>query len=329
MKITGFLYPEILLSGIILLILFWVFLYFKKPQKNFWNISLVREVYWFQSLWMYTYMIFLTLMSVCFLLLLASPQQSQSQETVKRNGIDIEIVFDVSYSMIATDIVPSRIEVAKRVFIDFVSQLENDRVWLILFAGKPFQSVPLSYDYDFLQSFIAWMDVDTIDQSRSRLQWTAIGDGLVLASDILEDETEREKVIILITDGEANRWVEPATALKLLKEKWIKTYTIWVGKDWENTITIPTLFWPQKTLISGLDEEILKKITDETGWKYFRADSPEAFANIVKTISELEKKPLETEVYIYQRERIIEIFLLWMFLYFSIFGIFFIKKIRF
>ena len=329
MKITSFAYPEIFAWGLVLLVIICMLLFFRKKQKNFWDMSLIQEIYWKISIWYGIYILFLLLLSLCFVVLLASPQQSESLKKIKKNGVDIEIVFDLSYSMIATDIRPSRIEVAKQVFIDFVSELETDRVGLILFAGKPFQSVPLSYDYDFLKDFISKMNIETIDQSRQKFQGTAIGDGLVLASDILSsDDSDREKVIILITDGEANRGVEPALALKYLVEKWIKTYTIWVGKDGDNTIEIPTPFGLQKTLVSGIDEVILKKIASETWGEYFRADSPEAFSNIVQTIAELEKRPLETEVYTLQKERIIEIFILGILLYLGIMWIFFIKKIK-
>lgn len=329
MGITHFAYPEILVWGLLLVWGVFIFLYFSKKQENFWDLSLIQEVYGSTSWWYRGYILLLLFFSMCFIALFASPQQSESLEKIKKNGVDIEIVFDVSYSMIATDIKPSRIEVAKQVFIDFIWELETDRVGLILFAGKPFQSIPLTYDYNFLKDFISDMSVETIDQSRQRLQGTAIWDGLVLASDILsQDDSDREKVIILITDGEANRGVEPAIALKYLIEKWIKTYTIWVGKEGDNTIEIPTAFGLQRTLVSGIDEAILKKIASETWWQYFRADSPEAFSSIVQTIAELEKRSLETEAYTLQQERIIEIFILWLCFYLGILWIFFIKKIR-
>ena len=76
--------------------------------------------------------------------------------------------------MIPTDIFPSRIEVAKQVLVSFIGELTQDRVGLILFAGKAFQSIPLSYDYAFLQEFMSDMSVDTIEQSYQHLQGTAI-----------------------------------------------------------------------------------------------------------------------------------------------------------
>lgn len=260
---------------------------------------------------------------------LSGPYLQNTYETVKREGIDIEIVLDVSYSMIATDILPSRIEVAKSWFVEFISWLESDRVGLILFSWKPFQSVPLSYDYDFLADFVSETSVEIIDQSNPRLQGTAIWDALLLASDVLSDDTQREKVIILITDGEANKWIDPSLALKLLKEKGIKTYTIWVWKDDVTTIraeVAPGFF--QNIEIWGLDEEILTRIASETWWEYYRADSRTAFTQILERISELEKKELEIEqrVLNYSLNHVVALFLVFC-LFFLSFCIF-IKNTR-
>jgi len=212
-----------------------------------------------------------------------------------------------------------------------VSWLNSDRVWLILFAGKPFQSVPLSYDYAFLEKFINDLSVDTLDQWNSRIQWTAIWDALVLAGWILnKQENEREKIIILITDGEANRGVKPEISLKLLKDKDIKTYTIWVGKDEETFIDIvlPGGFI-QKTPVWGLDEEILKKIADETWWEYFRADSPEAFKEILKTIEKLEKREDSYESYIFHSSILHIVMLIMLVPFLGLMYFVFIKKVHF
>ncbi len=331
MRIDGFIFPEILLICAILIFICAVLFFVYRPKENFWDLELIREIYGYQSWWYRWYVFLLLISTIGFALLLAEPYESLKKEKIKKNGIDIEIVFDLSYSMIAKDLKPNRLEVAKSVFVDFVSQLKTDRVWLILFAWKPFQSVPLSYDYDFLKSFITEIDMETIDQWRWWLQGTAIGDGLVLASDVLlRDTTDREKVIILITDGEANVWVKPEVALKLLKDKGIKTYTIWVGKDKQSSIDVVNpLGFGQRILVWWLDEKILKKIAKETGGKYFRADSPEAFKNIVSTIAKLEKKPLETELYSFQQEASKEIILIMFFVLSLVSWVYFVKKIRF
>ena len=252
------------------------------------------------------------------------------KQIVNKEGIDIQIVLDMSYSMIAEDIKPRRIDAAKTMLAKFVWEIHSDRVGIILFSWKPFQSVPLTYDYNFLKNFISDISVDIVNQStNTELAGTALWDGLILASDILSrDNPEREKVIILITDGEANKWVEPELALRLLKQEGIKTYTIWVWKWEETTITIPVWNYVQKVLISWVDEEILKKISNETGAAYFRADSSGTFQKILETIAQLEKTELEYEIYTSKKSHNILLLLIILSLLWTLSYIYFYKKIQ-
>lgn len=247
--------------------------------------------------------------SICSIILLSWLFSNIEKQIVKKEGIDIQIVLDMSYSMIAEDIQPRRIDAAKQMLSNFIGEINSDRVGVILFSGKPFQSVPLTYDYDFLQDFIWAISVDIVNQSTNiDLAGTALWDGLVLASDVLSrDYPEREKVIILITDGEANKWVEPELALRLLKQEGIKTYTIWVWKWEETTINVPIGNFVQQITISWVDEEILRKISDETGAEYFKADSSDTFKQILDTIAQLEKTELEYEIYNTQKSQSIVI----------------------
>lgn len=293
--------------------------------------DLLREIYRRQSLWYSLYVTLIISITLLFCLLLAWPYVSQKTQKEIKNGVDISLVFDVSYSMIATDIFPSRIEVAKQVLGSFIGELTQDRVGLILFAGKAFQSVPLSYDYAFLQDFIAEMGVDTIEQSYGHLQGTAIGDALVMAAGTLtEQQDSREKVIVFITDGEANKGVDPKLALKLLKEKNIKTYTIGVGKSEQTSITVPGLWgFPQKVLVSGVDEELLQKIATETGGKYFKAESKSTFQEVLRKIALLEKKPLLREYEQFQVSLLRPLSLLVLFFLLGILGLLYFKHFRY
>lgn len=322
--------PFFLIIAIIFIIIFAMYYFLNKPKQNFIDIELIQEIYKGQSLWYRSYIFLLLTISMLMFFLFSWLYLENGKQIIKKNGIDIEIVFDVSYSMIAQDIKPNRLEVAKWVFWDFVSNLTSDRVGLILFAGKPFQSTPLTYDYWFLKSFISDISVDTLYQWNSQLQWTAIWDGLVLAADILTShENQREKIIILITDGEANKWVKPELALKFLKDKKIKTYTIWVWKDEETTIVIPsTMGFSQQMLVWPVDEEILIKIANETWGRYFRADSKKSLSEILEIIWKLEKKELELETYIFYEDKSYIILLLLLLLYIPLFLIVFFKKIH-
>ncbi len=330
MNIDGYTSPEFLIIGCILLLVFFGVLFWWNAQQNFWEMSLLRQVYKHESWWWRVFLLSAWMIFLGYAMLFAGPYHDVQTETVKKNGVDIEIVLDVSYSMIADDIAPSRIAVAKTMLQKLVGELDNDRVWVIFFSGKPFSSSPLTYDYTFIKQLLENVWVETIDQRLQNLQWTAIGDGLLLAADTLsQDDSHREKIIILLTDGEANRGIDPKMALKLLKSQDIKTYTIWVGKDEETMINIIDTYGNiQKILVGWIDEPLLQKIAQETGWKYFRADSAESFAQIVDTIAQLEKKPLETEVYSLKYPAI-KMILLCMFLCFWVFGyIIFFKHIR-
>lgn len=157
LSLYGFSQP---LWFVVYAILLLIFLYVSQkytPIPNFIALDLIAALSQ-KSSWMYRAYIFLLLfLSFIIICMLAGPYKNYSIETQKKNGVDIEIVFDLSYSMIATDITPSRIEVAKKVLHDFIGELSSDRVGMVLFAGQAFASVPLTYDYDFLQEFIKQM----------------------------------------------------------------------------------------------------------------------------------------------------------------------------
>jgi len=307
-----------------------LYVFFWKGKKyNFSGVSDITQVYGTSAL-SYKVFVFLVVgITFLFGVLFSIPVNIIEKEKVKKDGIDIQIIFDVSYSMIAEDITPSRIEVAKKVVSDFTGKLQADRLWVILFAGKPFTSIPLSFDYNFIQSFLEDVNVGTINQDYPQLAWTAIGDALVLGADVLlQEEKQREKIIILLTDGEANRGLDPLVALSYLKEKGIKTYTIGVGKDDTTFIHLTDNVWfIQKIQVWGVDEQTLEKISLETGGKYYRADSKESLSRIFADISELEKSEIEVESLQVYTPKFTEILLGMLLLYLGIGFIIFRKNI--
>lgn len=122
---------------------------------------------------------------------------------------DIMIVFDISLSMLAEDISPSRITVAKSVVRDFISERQSDRIGLIIFAGKPFISVPFSTDYSGISSIVSGLSPDLIRQDLPGLSGTNIGDALLLANMAYSGSRSQAKSIILLTDGRANIGIDP------------------------------------------------------------------------------------------------------------------------
>jgi len=313
-------------------IFFGIIIYLRLHPKNinFSNIQLVKKVYGTTNLWQYIFNISIFFISFLSILLISGVYGNFEKQIIKKQGIDIQIVLDMSYSMIAEDIKPRRIDAAKLMLSQFVWEIDSDRIGIILFSGKPFQSVPLTYDYDFLQDFIANISVDIVNQSSNvELAGTALWDGLVLASDaLIREYPEREKVIILLTDGEANKWVEPELALRLLKQEWIKTYTIGVGKWEDTTISIPIWNFIQQIQVSGVDEEILQKISNETWAKYYRADSSQALSEVLWSIAKLEKSEIEYEIYNSKQQYDILILLLIITFFLPVMYLYFYKNIR-
>jgi Ca-activated chloride channel family protein len=203
--------------------------------------------------------------------------------------------------MLAEDMKPSRLEVSKKIIWEFVGGLKNDRVWVTIFAGKPFVSLPLNFDYNVTRKIIWDISVDTIDQRTFRMQGTAIWDALVLAWESFDIDDNREKIIILLTDGEANKWLQPMAAVQYLKWKLgdrVKLYTIWIGW-WEKTFVVldDWFWWKNKIEVAWVDEKKLQDIAWVTGWKYFRASDEKSMESIFETIGKLEKHELETEYF--------------------------------
>jgi len=302
-----FLYIEyfFLLVPIILIL---ILSYFKWWKANeFWPIKDLKTVFKNNSFYYKLYYIILAIILWLFISIFAKPVQEDIIEKVNKNWIDIQIVLDVSYSMIAEDLKPNRLEVAKDVLEEFMWKINSDRVWIIVYAWKTFTSLPLSFDYNIIKNVIDKINVNIINQKYSYMQWTAMWDALVLAWKTFTEDNNREKVIILLTDWEANRWIPVLLALKYLKEevnKNIKVYTIWIWWDKETKIKLVNNFWwIQELPIAWVDEKILKVIASETNWKYFRARDRDTFKKIFETISKLEKKELVSETIKLNKEK--------------------------
>ena len=301
-----FLKPIFLYVWFFGLFLLAVLLYFShKKQIQARSSKLIDD---FHNAWFWLFNIFFSFkyiliiaVYITFITLFADPNYLNIKEKIQKDWIDIVIALDISKSMEAEDLQPNRITAAKQVIWDFVKEVWSDRLWLVVFAWKPYSSIPLTYDYRLITEVVAELSTDTLNQNISGLDWTAIWDALLLSSTILEWEEEdqaidREKIIILLTDGDANRWVDPLLAAELLKSKKTKTYTIWVGsKEW-GTIAIQNWPFRQTQQIAPLNETTLREIASLSNWKFFRATDNNSLEDIFLEISKLEKTELETEI---------------------------------
>ncbi len=275
------------------------YLFFRNKNKiNFAFFEDLKEIYKRNSYYYYSFFILLFFISLFYVIILANPNKQNSSEIVKRNWVDIVMVFDISYSMEAEDLKPNRIQVARDVISNFLWSLKADRVWVVVFSGKPFISIPLTFDYEFLWEYVKSISTSTIDQNNGNLQWTALWDAMLMWSFLFDEKSkDREKVMIIVTDWEANKWLTPTLALKQLKDKWIKTHTIGIWWLEKTFVYVNDIFWNRlKVEIWWIDEVTLKKIANETWGKYYIALNKEIFEEIFKEIDKLDKKEIAVEI---------------------------------
>ncbi len=233
--------------------------------------------------------IFRLLAVTCIIIALAKPQTRNEQDKAEGEGIDIVLGIDVSGSMTAQDLLPNRLEAAKKVAIDFVSKRSTDRIGIVIFAGESFTQCPLTTDQQVLISAISNI------RNGLLLDGTAIGSGLGTSVDRVKAGSSKSKIVVLLTDGENNGGlIDPKTAKEIAKSFGIKVYTIGVGTDGTAPQPVNNGFGVvmQNQKVS-IDEKLLTEIAVQTGGKYFRAKDNTSLETIYATIDELEKSKVE------------------------------------
>ena len=212
---------------------------------------------------------FLALLAMTFgIVALTQPQWGFHWEEIKRVGVDIIVAIDVSESMLAEDVKPSRLKRAKREVFDLIEMLEGDRIGLIVFAGTSFVQCPLTLDYGACKMFLDYIDTDLIP-----VPGTALADAIRTATASFSKRERKSKALILITDGEDHEG-EPIEAAKEAKQEGIKIFPIGVGR--KEGVPIPLRggsggFKKDRQgdmVITHLDETTLQKIALETGGSY-------------------------------------------------------------
>lgn len=233
----------------------------------------------------------------CLILALARPQKRNDDQRTEGEGIDIVLCMDVSGSMGSRDILPSRMEVAKEMAIEFVESRPVDRIGLVIFSGESFTQCPITTDKRTLVT-----QIQTLESRRYLKDGTVIGEGLATSVDRLAKSKAKSRVIILITDGKEDapdtRLIDPLTALEIAKTQGIRVYTIGVGAmpstiiEQTETAGRPA---PRNPAIDFIDEQLLRRIAEETGGRYFRARDKEGLRNTYSQIDKMEKSKVEVQ----------------------------------
>ncbi len=236
------------------------------------------------------------LILLLLIIALAGPRTGISYQQVQTSGIDIMMVLDISSSMKSLDFEPkNRLDMAKEVVADFIDKRVNDRLGLVVFSGGAFTQCPLTIDHELLKSLLEKVRIGMIEDG------TAIGNALAVGVSRLLDSTAKSKVIILLTDGENNRGaIAPVDAAKLAADNYIKVYTIGAGKEGRAKIEreLPD---GRKVMMEAevkIDEEVLTKIAETTGGKYFRAHNTESLREIYKIINDMETTVIKPKFFV-------------------------------
>ena len=227
---------------------------------------------------------------------LARPQSHNSWGTKETEGIDIMLSMDVSTSMLAQDLKPNRIEAAKNVAAEFISDRENDNIGLTIFAGEAFTQCPMTTDHQSLLNML--MDVRTDLAERGLIQdGTAIGMGLANAVARLKDSKTKSKVVILLTDGSNNMGdISPLTAAQIAKSYGIRVYTIAIGS--KSLAPYPVNVAGSVRYVNlraDIDTETLRKIAQMADGNFYRATNTSELKKIYRDIDKLEKTRLNTK----------------------------------
>jgi Ca-activated chloride channel family protein len=215
-----------------------------------------------------------------------------SNRTKTTKGIDIVMAIDVSGSMLAKDLKPDRMQALKKLAAEFVEERPNDRIGLVVYASEAYTKTPVTSDKAVILDAIRSIKYDNV-----LVDGTGIGMGLATAVNRLKDSKAKSKVVILMTDGVNNAgFIEPDTASDIAKQYGIKVYTIGIGTN--GMAMFPYAIAPNGKFLFQMmkveiDEQMMKKIANNTGGKYFRATSNSKLAEIYATINKLETTEIE------------------------------------
>jgi Ca-activated chloride channel family protein len=207
---------------------------------------------------------------------LARPQSTRGSDRIRHEGIDIVIALDLSDSMKSGDIPPNRLRAAQMVIDDFIRRRPHDRIGLVVFGAKASTVSPLTMDHGVLRTLMMRLRLGVMDGSK-----TAIGAGLGVALNRLDDSEASSKIVVLLTDGVHNAdGLDPDSAAEEAAKKSVRVYTILMGQG----------------LVGGepIDAAQLERIASITGgYAYTAVDADALLGSFQDLLDKLERSTIE------------------------------------
>lgn len=243
----------------------------------------------------------LMLLSLALLIIaLARPQWGSEVREINQEGLQVMIALDVSQSMLAQDIKPTRLERAKLEIADLMNQLDGDEIGLVLFSGASFIQVPLTSDYYTALSYLESADPGVISRPG-----TVIGDAIRTAMFGYDPNLSSQKVLIIMTDGEDHE-TDPIAAAEEVASEGVLIYTIGFGTPEGEPVPIldeygSVLDYKRdasgEVVLSRLDETTLQSIAQSGNGKYYRASADGSeLQSLLAEIDQLQKDQLQSRI---------------------------------
>ena len=229
---------------------------------------------------------------------LARPQWGSDIEIVEQRGVQVMVALDVSRSMLAQDVKPTRLGRAKLEISDLISRLDGDEVGIVLFSGASFIQFPLTSDYATARTYLNHASPDSITR-----QGTVIAEAIETAMAGFSHQRAGQKIIVIMTDGE-NHEGDPIAAAQQAAGEGVVIYTVGFGSpdgeplpeyDEEGNITGYRRDTQGGVITSKLDEAALQKIAEKGEGRYFQAAERGAIAGLVDQIQSFQDQSLQSE----------------------------------
>ena len=291
-----YLYALVLIP-LLAVIRLWMVSRQKKRLRKFGDRDLVRQlmpdVSRFRPL--VKFVLLLTALAL-IILMIARPQFGTKINREKRTGIETIIAMDISNSMLAEDVTPSRLDRSKMMVENLVDHFTNDKIGLIVFAGDAFIQLPITSDYVSAKMFLS-----SITPSMIATQGTDIAKAITMSTNSFTQQEGVGKAIIVITDGEDHE----GGALEAAKEaqnKGMRVYVLGVGSP--KGAPIPTGNGDYmkdnmgQTVMTGLNEEMCRQIAQAGGGAYIHVENnSNAQDQLDHELDKLAKKEIESTIY--------------------------------
>ena len=229
---SKYLYLLFLVPIIVLLFLYNQY-WKRRKQREFGDLDLIQKLSPEKSAFKPIFKLVVMLLALVGLILgLVNPKIGTKMETVKREGIDIVFAMDVSKSMLAEDVAPSRLEKSKQIVSQIINQLGSDRIGIVAYAGSAFPVLPITTDYGVAKMFLQSMNTGIVSS-----QGTSLDEAIKLSSTYFDDKSKTSKLMILISDGEDHSEGAEEAAEEVNKLG-MKIITIGVGTEKGSTIPL-------------------------------------------------------------------------------------------